>query len=153
MALVFIRGSMAEERNDLPLKFHSSLFDGTFLYRSVTMDMLQPRMEAGKNTSTVIPASRKRWRKGNSVVSDETVMYGYEFSMILTTDRLHYKLTDPSSHQRRCPKMKSKAIFRQKKGKRKIWSWAPKGCPTPVVISTKIYSIGILIVSLHGILI
>jgi hypothetical protein len=48
-----------------------------------------PRVEAGKNTSTVIPASRKRRRKGNPV---ETVMYGYEPSATLTTDRLHYKL-------------------------------------------------------------
>jgi hypothetical protein len=29
--------------------------------------------EAGKNTSTVIPASCKRRQKGNPVVSDETV--------------------------------------------------------------------------------
>jgi hypothetical protein len=32
-----------------------------------------PCVEAGKNTSTVIPASRKRRRKGNPVVSGETV--------------------------------------------------------------------------------
>jgi hypothetical protein len=32
-----------------------------------------PRVEAGKNTSTVIPASRKRRQKGNPVVSGETV--------------------------------------------------------------------------------
>jgi hypothetical protein len=32
-----------------------------------------PRVEAGKNTSTVIPVSRKRRQKGNSVVSGETV--------------------------------------------------------------------------------
>jgi hypothetical protein len=32
-----------------------------------------PRVEAGKNTSTVIPASRKRRREGNPVVSGETV--------------------------------------------------------------------------------
>jgi hypothetical protein len=31
-----------------------------------------PRVEAGKNTSTVIPASRKRRQKGNPVVSGET---------------------------------------------------------------------------------
>jgi hypothetical protein len=30
-------------------------------------------MEAGKNTSIVIPASRKRRQKGNPVVSGETV--------------------------------------------------------------------------------
>jgi hypothetical protein len=44
------------------------------------------------NTHVVIPTSRKRRRKGNPVVSDETVMYGYESSATLTTDRLHYKL-------------------------------------------------------------
>jgi hypothetical protein len=49
-------------------------------------------VEAVKNTSTVIPASRKSRRKGNPVVSDETVMYDYESSATLTTDRLHYKL-------------------------------------------------------------
>jgi hypothetical protein len=50
------------------------------------------RVEAGKNTSTVIPASRKRRRKGNPVVSGETVMYGFESFATLTTDRSHYKL-------------------------------------------------------------
>jgi hypothetical protein len=49
-------------------------------------------VEAGKNTSTVIPASRKRLWKGNPVVSDEAVMYGYESSATLTTDRMHCKL-------------------------------------------------------------
>jgi hypothetical protein len=44
------------------------------------------------NTSTVIPASRKRLRKGNPVVSDETVMFANEFFTTLTTERLHYKL-------------------------------------------------------------
>jgi hypothetical protein len=34
---------------------------------------IPPRDEAGKNISTVIPASRKRRRKGNPVVSGETV--------------------------------------------------------------------------------
>jgi hypothetical protein len=51
-----------------------------------------PRVEAGKNTPTVIPASRKRRRKGNPVISDLRVMYDYESSATLTTDRLHYKL-------------------------------------------------------------
>jgi hypothetical protein len=45
-------------------------------------------VEAGKNISTVIPASRKRRRKGNPVVSDETVICGYESSATLTTNRL-----------------------------------------------------------------
>jgi hypothetical protein len=31
-----------------------------------------PRVEAGKNTSTVIPASRMRRQKGNPVVSGES---------------------------------------------------------------------------------
>jgi hypothetical protein len=34
------------------------------------------RVEAGKNTSTVVPARRKRRQKGNTV-SDETVKYSY----------------------------------------------------------------------------
>jgi hypothetical protein len=81
------------------------------------------RVEAGKSISTVIPASLKRRQKGNPVVSGETVMYGYESSATLTTDRLHYKLqTRPL--QRGRPKTKNKAIFRQKKGKSKMWSCA-----------------------------
>jgi hypothetical protein len=89
-----------------------------------------PHVEAGKNTSAVIPASRKRRWKGNPVVWDKTVIYGYESSATLTTDWLHYKLqTCPLI--RGHPKMKSKAIFRQKKGKSKICSWVPKGYPTP----------------------
>jgi hypothetical protein len=52
----------------------------------------RPLVREGKNTSTVIPASRKRRREGIPVVSGETVMYGYESSATLTTDRLHYKL-------------------------------------------------------------
>jgi hypothetical protein len=53
---------------------------------------LSARVVAAKNTSIVIPASRKRRWKGNPVVSDETVMYGYQSSASLTTDRLYYKL-------------------------------------------------------------
>jgi hypothetical protein len=49
-------------------------------------------VETSKNTSTVIPASRKRRWKRNPVVSGETVMFGYESSATLTTDRFHYKL-------------------------------------------------------------
>jgi hypothetical protein len=52
------------------------------------------------NTSTVIPVSRKGRQKGNLVVSDETVMYGYESSETLTTDRLHYKLQTILSSER-----------------------------------------------------
>jgi hypothetical protein len=34
-----------------------------------------PRVDAGKNTSTVIPESRKRRREGNPVVSDLCILY------------------------------------------------------------------------------
>jgi hypothetical protein len=81
-------------------------------------------VESGQNTFIVIPANRKRLQKGNLVVSDEIVIYGYESSATLTTDRFNYKLQTrpPSSRQRGRPKAKSKAIARQKKGKREIWS-------------------------------
>jgi hypothetical protein len=49
----------------------------------------RPLVREAKNTSTVIPEGRKRRREGKPV---ETVMYGYESSATLTTDRLHYKL-------------------------------------------------------------
>jgi hypothetical protein len=45
-----------------------------------------------KIITVVRPASRKRRRKGNPVVSGEAVMYGYESSATLTTDRLYYKI-------------------------------------------------------------
>jgi hypothetical protein len=48
-------------------------------------------VKEGRNTSTVILASRKKRRKGNPVVSGETVMYGYESSVTPTTGRLHYR--------------------------------------------------------------
>jgi hypothetical protein len=44
-------------------------------------------VEAGKNTSTVIPASRKRRRKGNPVVSDETIVYACESSALTANCR------------------------------------------------------------------
>jgi hypothetical protein len=47
---------------------------------------------ASKNTSTVIPANRKRRWKGNPEVSDHTITYCYESSATLTTDTLHCKL-------------------------------------------------------------
>jgi hypothetical protein len=56
------------------------------------LNILNSRVEAGRNTSTLIPQIRKRRRKGNPVVSDETVMYGYESSATLSTGRFHYKL-------------------------------------------------------------
>jgi hypothetical protein len=56
-----------------------------------------PRVEAGYSISTVIPASRKRRWKEKPVVLDETVMYGYESSATLTTDRLQ---TEGAARQR-----------------------------------------------------
>jgi hypothetical protein len=52
-------------------------------------------------------------------------MYGYDHWQIAL------QITDPSFRQRGRPKTKSKVIVRQKKGKRQIWSWVPKWCPTP----------------------
>jgi hypothetical protein len=63
-------------------------------------------------------------------VSRETVIYGQESSATLIT-----KIATPFSHQRGRRKTKRKAIVRQKKGKREIWSLAPKACPTPRRIS------------------
>jgi hypothetical protein len=64
-------------------------------------------VEADKNSSTVISASRRRRRKGHPVVSDETVMYGW---VLCDSDhwQLALQITDPSSHQRGRPKTKSK---------------------------------------------
>jgi hypothetical protein len=80
-------------------------------------------VEAGKSTSTGIPASRKRRRKGNPVVSDETVIYGYESSATQATDRLHYKLqTHPLQDE-------EQSNFPAKESKRKNLVMGPKGVP------------------------
>jgi hypothetical protein len=47
--------------------------DDAIMWPSFLLHMNLPRVEAGKNTSTVIPASRKRRQKENPVVSSETV--------------------------------------------------------------------------------
>jgi hypothetical protein len=92
------------------------LTDCTTKYRPV-LSSESPSVEAGKNTSTVIPASRKKRRKGNPVVSGETVMYGYESSATLTTDRLHYKLQTRSLVREGAPLKQDRkfqtATFRQ----------------------------------------
>jgi hypothetical protein len=67
----------------------------------------------------------------NPVVSGETVMYGYESSATLTTDRLHYKLQIRPLVRESAPRQRVKQFSGKTKGKSKIWSWAPKGCPTP----------------------
>jgi hypothetical protein len=62
------------------------------LLQSFVSYYVNPHVEADKNVSTVIPASCKRRRKRSPVASDETVMYGYESSATLTTDRVQYSL-------------------------------------------------------------
>jgi hypothetical protein len=43
-------------------------------------------VEAGKNPSTVIPASRKRRQKGNAVVSGETVPVNFFLKIKVNED-------------------------------------------------------------------
>jgi hypothetical protein len=74
-------------------------------------------VEAGKNTSTLIPASCKRRQKGNPVVSDETEMCGYESSAILTTDILHYKLQTHPLIREGAPKRRVKQFSSKRKEK------------------------------------
>jgi hypothetical protein len=74
-------------------------------------------VEAGKNTSTVIPASRKRRRKGKPVVSDETVMYGYESSATLTIDRLHYLSQTRPFAKEGAPRRRAKQFSGKRKEK------------------------------------
>jgi hypothetical protein len=51
----------------------------TYIYTHTYIHIWLDRVEAGKNTSTVIPASHKRRQKGNLVITDETVIYGYDY--------------------------------------------------------------------------
>jgi hypothetical protein len=53
-------------------------------------------------------------------------------TMVMSTPLL-WQLTDCTTNYRPAlsSETKSKVIFRQKKGQSNIWSWAPKGCPTP----------------------
>jgi hypothetical protein len=74
-------------------------------------------VEAGKNISTVIPACRKRRRKGNPIVLDVTVLYGYEFSDTLTTDRLHYKLQTHLLVREGAPRRRAKQFSGKRKNK------------------------------------
>jgi hypothetical protein len=82
---------------------------------------LSLRVDAYKNTSTVILASRKRRRKGNPVVSDDTVMYGYESSATLITDRLPYKSQTRPLVRKGAPRRRTKQ-FSGKKNKEKVKS-------------------------------
>jgi hypothetical protein len=73
-------------------------------------------------------ASRKRRRKGNAIVSDETVMYGYEFSATLTTYRLHYKLHTRPLVGEGAPSRRAKQLSSEGKEKEKS-GHGPKGVP------------------------
>jgi hypothetical protein len=84
-------------------------------------------VEAGKNTSTVIPASRKRRRKGNPVVSGETVVHGYESSANLTTDRLHYKLHTRPLVREGAPRRRGKQLSGKRKEKEKSGQGPQRG--------------------------
>jgi hypothetical protein len=68
-------------------------------------------------TSALIPAIRKRRQKGNPVVSDETVMYGYESSATLATDRLHYKLHTRLLVREGAPRRRAKQFSGERKEK------------------------------------
>jgi hypothetical protein len=81
----------------------------------------------GKNTSTEIPASLKWRRKRKSVVSDETVMYGYESSVTLTIDKLHYKLQIPPLVREDAPKRTAKQMSGKRKEKVKSGHGPQKG--------------------------
>jgi hypothetical protein len=73
--------------------------------------------EAVKNTSTLIPGSHKRRQKGNSLVSDERVIYGYESSATRTTDRLHYKLQTRPFAREGAPRRRAKQFSSKRKEK------------------------------------
>jgi hypothetical protein len=115
------------------------------------------------NTSIVLPASRKSRRKGNPVVSDETVMYGYESSATMTTDRLHYKLQTRPLVREAAPRRREKHLSgkKEEEWKKKIRSWAPKGCTTPrhtdcLTVSRKVTSTStytVLVIPIHYILV
>jgi hypothetical protein len=83
---------------------------------------------SGCNTSTVIPASRKRRQKGNPVVSDETVMYANESSATLTTDRLHYKLQTRPLVREGAPRRRAKQLPAKGRKKQNLVT-GPKGVP------------------------
>jgi hypothetical protein len=58
-------------------------------------------------------------------------MYGCESSATLTTNRLHYKLQTRPLVRESAPRRRAKQLSGEGMEKRKIWSRAPKGCPTP----------------------
>jgi hypothetical protein len=61
--------------------------------------------------------SRKRRRKGNPEVSDQTVMYGYESSVTLTNDNWHYKLQTRPLVREGAPRRRAKQFSGKRKKK------------------------------------
>jgi hypothetical protein len=74
-------------------------------------------VEAGYNTSTVVPASRKRRQKGNTV-SDETAKYGYWSFNDLTNECKHSKLQTHVLVREDAIGKRIKVIVSQKKKKK-----------------------------------
>jgi hypothetical protein len=87
------------------------------VYKYKVINTLYPPVETGKNTFTIISVSRKRRRKGNPVVSDETVMYGYESPATLNIDRLHYKLQTRPLVRKGAPSRRSNQFSDKRKEK------------------------------------
>jgi hypothetical protein len=85
---------------------------------------------------------RKPRNNGGSL---EIVMYGYESSATLTTDRLHYNLQTRPIVRDGALRQRVKQFSCKTKGKIKIRSWAPKRCPTQrrtdwLIVSRKVTS-------------
>jgi hypothetical protein len=81
---------------------------GIFLFSKISViSLLQPSLFSVWRRVRIL-ASRKRRRKGNSVVSDETVMYDYESSATLSIDRLHYNLQTRSLVREGAPRWRTK---------------------------------------------
>jgi hypothetical protein len=121
---------MTEGRQNSRLEKHElSVKDSILLYTHICkLTSCSTEFLRYENTSTVIPASSNRRQKGNPVVSDETVMYGYESSATLTTDRLHYKLQTRSLVRECSPRQRAKQLSCKRKEQEKDKSGhGPKG--------------------------
>jgi hypothetical protein len=72
-----------------------------------------------------------RYYKYYSILLKARTVEPAEQSLLDNGCETHNNELQIHTHQREHPKKQSNAIFQQKKGKSEIWSWAPKGCPTP----------------------
>jgi hypothetical protein len=124
---IVIPVSRKRRRKGNPVVSDETVMYGYESSATLTTDRLRykvqtrPIVREGKNSSIVIPVSRKRRRKGSPVVSDETVMCGYESSATLTTDRLHYKLQTRPLVRKSASRRRAKQFSSKKKARRKIW--------------------------------